>query len=150
MAATKKEQFPDIVPCKFKGDPNDELCKNCNGVVVIEKGIKYTATDCAGYVAPEPEIEEEVVEVDVVEDVVDDDYFFEPLGVTTTITAESGLSVDLKDKYGNSRWYKFNYTEQRTVPAGCDLDKEKELLWADVNATVDQQLEETIAYLSIS
>ena len=145
---TKKEEFPDIVPCKFAGDTEDEICVDCNGVVMTVDGKKYSCKECQAYTEPDPEPEkpveqpaqEEKEELPAPEE-------FQTQGVTTSIKAESGLSVELKDRNGATRWYKFTYAEERAVPAGCDIEKEKHALWNDVNRTVDQQLEDTMIYL---
>lgn len=145
---TKKEEFPDIVPCKFAGDTEDEICIECNGVVMTVDGKKYSCKDCQAYAEPDPEPEAPVEEPAAEEkEELPAPEEFQTQGVTTSIKAESGLSVELKDRNGATRWYKFTYSEERAVPAECDLEKEKQALWNDVNRTVDQQLEDTMIYL---
>jgi len=70
-----------------------------------------------------------------------------PKAVTTLIRADSGVSVELKDKKGLTHWYKFAYAEERTVTPDCNIELEKKQLWADVNETVDDQVEATMDYL---
>lgn len=77
----------------------------------------------------------------------DDEYVVQ--GITKTIKAESGLSCEIKDRTGGTRWYKFSYTEERTIPETADLEKEKTALWNDVNLAVDKQLEDTLLFLGI-
>ena len=168
MAIRKKEEtFPDITPCKFAGDPDDEFCAQCGGVTMEIDGKKYSCSECQAYEAGEP-VDAVTPEADPVPEVKDGDApwndpvaptapesaeelpppeDYAVLGVTTAIKAESGLSVEIKDRTGSSRWYKFTYTEERHVPAGGDVEKEKQALWNDVNRTVDQQLEDTLIYL---
>lgn len=73
---------------------------------------------------------------------------YQSIAVTTEIKAESGVSLELKDKNGVTRWYKFSYSETRTVPANADIEAEKNKLWDDVNATVDDQVNITIDFLN--
>jgi len=73
---------------------------------------------------------------------------YQSVAVTTEIKAESGVSLELKDKNGVTRWYKFSYSETRTVPANADIEAEKNKLWNDVNATVDDQVNITIDFLN--
>jgi uncharacterized Zn finger protein (UPF0148 family) len=211
---TKPEQ-PALTPCKYAGDPNDEYCKNCNGVEMMVDNKPVPANQCGGYeveaaesadgapVQPEsPVSQEELVEYtgthcaicnepqfntnsgvscknghggsESFEDKVEREKAqkeqaekakqqtqqadaatnaeiqgtYVPKATTTSIKAESGVSVEIKDNSGKTaRWYKFTYTEERNVPADADVEKEKEILWNDVNATVDGQVEETLSFL---
>ena len=61
--------------------------------------------------------------------------------ITTQIRATSRASVKIKDNF-----YTFEYSEERTIPEieGVDLEKERNLLFDDVNYTVDIQLQDTI------
>lgn len=61
---------------------------------------------------------------------------------TTRIVATSRISAKYKDTF-----YTLEYTEERTIPTdidGVDLEKEKELLWDNVNAEVDYQMGQTL------
>lgn len=63
--------------------------------------------------------------------------------VTTTIKATSRASVKIKDSY-----YTLEFSEERAIPdqydgGSVDLESERLLLWAEVNAQVDQQIQET-------
>ena len=60
---------------------------------------------------------------------------------TTQIRATSRVSAKIGDDF-----YTLEFTEERTIPdvAGVDLEKERELLWDDVNYSVDTQLQDTI------
>ena len=58
-------------------------------------------------------------------------------GITTSIKAESGLSIETKKD-----WYRFTYSEERIVPETANIEKERECLWNDVNREVDRQAEE--------
>lgn len=62
----------------------------------------------------------------------------------TKIKAESGLSFEMKDDVGGSRWYKFAYTEERVLQPGADIEEERQKLWEDVNRVVDDQVEDTL------
>jgi len=144
----KKEEFPNIPPCKFAHDPDDEICSECNGVVMEIDGVKYSCRECQAYSEPDPEpavVAPEIVQEE--KEILPAPEEFQIQATTTLIKAESGLSVELKDKKGFTKWYKFAYSEERIVPANCDLEKEKQALWNDVHRTVDQQLEDTLAYL---
>ena len=58
-----------------------------------------------------------------------------------TIKASSRASVKVGDSY-----YTVEYSEERTIPkvAGIDINKEKELLWDEVNSQVDNQIEDIL------
>lgn len=60
---------------------------------------------------------------------------------TTKITATSRVSAKIYDDF-----YTLEFTEERTIPdvAGVDLEKERKMLWDDVNFTVDTTMDETI------
>jgi hypothetical protein len=77
-----------------------------------------------------------------------DDTTYQSVATTTEIKAESGLSCELQDKNGVKRWYKFMYSETRSLPAGSDVEAEKQKLWDDVNGTVDDQLRDTVNFLN--
>lgn len=168
----------EIKVCKYAGDPEDDFCKSCDGLKVKDEVANelYPADQCAGY-AVEEELEEPIVEeVKTPEPapVIDTKLLktaklltdpkstagsqhsaplavtYTPKAVTTTIRAESGLTVELMDKRQQKSWYKFNYTEERIVMEGVDMEKEKEALWTDVNATVDKQVEDIINFLNVN
>ena len=54
--------------------------------------------------------------------------------ITVTIKASSRISL----KEGES-FYTVEYTEERTVPENCNLEKERAMLWDTVNTEVDNQ-----------
>ena len=58
----------------------------------------------------------------------------ESCATTTMIRATSRISL----KQGET-FYTVEYTEERTVPEGCDLKQERKLLWDTVNTEVDDQ-----------
>lgn len=59
------------------------------------------------------------------------------VAITTTIKATSRVALKIRDNY-----FTVEYSEERTIPEGVevDLDKEREELFADVNAVVDNQM----------
>lgn len=59
----------------------------------------------------------------------------------TAISATSRASIKVKDSY-----FTVEYSEERTVPEveGVNITRERELLWDDVNAEVDNQIEAII------
>lgn len=61
--------------------------------------------------------------------------------ITTQIRATSRVSAKIGDDF-----YTLEFSEERTIPdvEGIDLDKEREILWEDVNYSVDTQLQDTI------
>lgn len=61
--------------------------------------------------------------------------------ITTQIRATSRVSAKIGDDF-----YTLEFSEERTIPdiEGVDLEKERELLWDDVNYSVDTQLQDTI------
>ena len=40
-----------MLKCKWAGDPNDEYCKNCDGVTMEVDGNSISCAECAGYEA---------------------------------------------------------------------------------------------------
>lgn len=55
----------------------------------------------------------------------------------TTIKATSRASVKKRDNY-----FTVEYSEERLIEEGDDINKERQLLWDTVNKEVDDQLEE--------
>lgn len=64
---------------------------------------------------------------------------YEVKGVPTKITATSRAAIKLKDNY-----YTVECSEERAIPDvdGVDIEKERQALFDDVNATVDMQIED--------
>ena len=46
-----------MTKCKWAGDPNDEYCKNCDGVTMEVDGNSIPCTECAGYEAGTEEVD---------------------------------------------------------------------------------------------
>ena len=64
---------------------------------------------------------------------------YEVKGVTTKVTATSRVAIKIKDNY-----YTVECSEERSIPdvEGVDIEKERQALFDDVNATVDGQVED--------
>lgn len=64
---------------------------------------------------------------------------YEVKGITTKITATSRVAIKIKDNY-----YTVECSEDRSIPdvEGVDIEKERQALFDDVNATVDGQIED--------
>jgi hypothetical protein len=143
MAKINKKQFPDIPKCVYAGDEADEYCSQCNGVTMIVDGEEFSCKECQSYTEPKPVNKEQPVPPSESHETPRDAnekeqaYIYTPQSITTSIKAESGLSVETK-----KGWYRFTYSEERIVPETADIDKERELLWNDVNREVDRQAEE--------
>ena len=45
-----------MMKCKWAGDPNDEYCKNCDGVTMEVDGNSISCKECAGYEAGTEEV----------------------------------------------------------------------------------------------
>lgn len=73
---------------------------------------------------------------------------YESDAVVREIKAESGVSFEMKDAQGMSRWYKFGYSETRVLSPDCDLEAERQALWDDVNGVVDDQVSITLDSLN--
>ena len=60
-------------------------------------------------------------------------------GISTKITATSRVAIKIKDNY-----YTVECSEERSIPdvEGVDIEKERQALFDDVNATVDGQIED--------
>lgn len=65
---------------------------------------------------------------------MDEDY--KAVSITTSIKASSRMSVNIDKNY-----FTVEFTEERCVPEGCDLAKEREALWDIVNEEVDNQIQ---------
>lgn len=140
MAKVNKEKFEDIPVCMYAGDQEDEFCASCNGKTMTVDGVEYSCKECQAYtpkkeepveqpVAPQEQPREDIPQPEVGD--------YTPVGITTTIKAESGLSIETK-----KGWYRFSYTEERIIPESADIEQEKAALWDSVNAEVDRQAEE--------
>lgn len=66
---------------------------------------------------------------------------YESKAKITEITAVSRVALSIKNNY-----YTVEYSEKRSIPDvdGVDIESERELLWNDVNATVDNQANEIL------
>lgn len=66
---------------------------------------------------------------------------YESKAKVVEINATSRVAIKIRDNY-----YTVEYTEKRSIPEveGVDIEAERELLWNDVNATVDNQANEII------
>ena len=64
---------------------------------------------------------------------------YEVKGVPTKITATSRVAIKIRDNY-----YTVECSEERSIPdvEGVDIEKERQALFDDVNATVDGQIED--------
>ena len=51
-----------MMKCKWAGDPNDEYCKNCDGVTMDVDGNSISCEECAGYEECSEEVETETKE----------------------------------------------------------------------------------------
>lgn len=73
---------------------------------------------------------------------------YESQAVTTSIQAHSRISVKLNDTF-----YTFEFAEHREFPVDLidenkiDLNKERELLWDNVHAQVDKQVQDVVEML---
>lgn len=142
---TKKSKFEDIPVCMYAGDPGDEYCVSCNGKTMIVNGEEYSCEECQAYCPKEEPVEtpaavDETPRDDTLQAEVTN---YTPQGITTSIKAESGLSIETK-----KGWYRFSYTEERIIPESADIEKEKEALWNAVNSEVDRQAEEVKLMMS--
>lgn len=61
----------------------------------------------------------------------------ESKAVTVSIRATSRASVKVRDNF-----YTVEYCEERSVPADCNIEKERALLWDACNAEVDNQIQD--------
>lgn len=153
------EEFP---PCKFAGDEADEFCAVCNGLSMQVDGKDWPCTECGSYEAAPPPVEEvkkpvtakkapitaNIPPIAAVEAEEADEPVLSPMNATAvSIKAESGMSLELKDRTGALRWYKFMYSEERLLNEGADVEEERKKLWEAVNNEVDMQGEEIRNFL---
>lgn len=66
---------------------------------------------------------------------------------TVEINCESGLTIEIKDRYGNSRWYKVGYSEKQLISIYDDVEEARRLLWQTVNREVDNQIDDILQSL---
>lgn len=64
---------------------------------------------------------------------------YESKAITTTIKASSRASIKVGDNF-----YTIEWTEERTVPEDCDIEKERTFLWETVNGEVDGQIQDIL------
>lgn len=136
----KEQEFEQIIPCHYAGDPDDEYCCECNGITMKIDGQTFSCAECQSY-TPKV-IEPDATPTQTHEQPRDETKHVEAntytsQGVITCIKAESGLSVETK-----KGWYRFTYTEERIIPESADIEAERQALWNTVNGEVDRQLEE--------
>ena len=60
----------------------------------------------------------------------------ELMGETTEIRCESGITMER-----NKVYYKEFYSETRSIPAGCNVEKAREALWETVHVQIDKQIQ---------
>lgn len=54
---------------------------------------------------------------------------------TTKIIATSRISIKVKETF-----YTLEYAEERSIPEGANIEKERSILWDIVNGEVDNQV----------
>ena len=64
---------------------------------------------------------------------------YESKAIITTIKASSRASIKVGDNF-----YTIEWTEERTVPEDCDIEKERTFLWEVVNGEVDGQIQDIL------
>lgn len=145
MAKVNKKEFEDIPKCKYAGDPGDEYCAHCNGITMEVEGEMYSCKECQAYEPEEQPVETpaEPAEITREDTFVEDTNVYTPQGITTSIKAESGISIETK-----KGWYRVAFTEERIVPECADIEKEKEALWNSVHNEVDRQIDDIKAMLN--
>ena len=136
---TKEQVVEDIPICQYAGDQTDEYCCSCNGKTMIIDGQEFSCKECQSYTPKQEEVETPTQTDETPRDdtEVADTNTYTSQGITTSIKAESGLSIETK-----KGWYRFTFTEERIIPETADIEKEKEALWNSVNNEVDRQAEE--------
>lgn len=138
------KEVEKIAKCKYAGDPSDEYCATCNGITMEVDGQTYSCSECQAYTPEEQPTEtpESPSEITRDETFISEASVYIPQGITTSIKAESGVSIETK-----KGWYRVAYTEERIIPETADIEKEKEALWNAVNGEVDRQIDDIKAML---
>lgn len=160
-----------MIKCKYAGDVNDECCKDCNGLTIIEtnaKGedVEIPCTECGGY---EPEEATKEVEQDTaILHLKPDNIAYtmpdavkaptsEETSETINNTTETEKSLTAKNTAEileitagtgisielNGVWYKFDYSEKRAVNPNVSVVEQRKELWEDVFNQVDNALQDT-------
>ena len=60
---------------------------------------------------------------------------------TTAIRITSRASVKITSRTGDN-FYTVEYCEERAIPEGADVEKERQILWDVANSECDKQLED--------
>ena len=62
---------------------------------------------------------------------------YESVATITSIKVSSRASIKIRDNY-----YTVEYTEERSLPSDCNVEKERHLLWECANYECDNQIQE--------
>jgi len=68
---------------------------------------------------------------------------YQSKATVTTIKASSRRSIGIQSKSA-TEYYTIEYTEERTVPEDCDIEKERTSLFEACNTEVDKQIEDIV------
>ena len=60
---------------------------------------------------------------------------YKSLAIVNEIRGDSSATIQL-----NNNYYKINYGETRLIPPYADIDKEREVLFNEINKVVDDQI----------
>lgn len=160
-----------MIKCKYAGDVNDECCKDCNGLTIIEtnaKGedVEIPCTECGGY-EPEEATKEVEQDTEILHFKPDDIAYTMPDAVkaltseetseTINNTTETEKSLTAKNTAEileitagtgisielNGVWYKFDYSEKRAVDPNVSVVEQRKELWDNVFNEVDNALADT-------
>jgi hypothetical protein len=69
---------------------------------------------------------------------------YESKAIVTSIRATSRVALKIHENF-----YTVEHSEERSIPdvEGVDVEKERQILWDDVNAIVDTQADDILAML---
>lgn len=70
-------------------------------------------------------------------------YHYKQKAVTTEMRAESSATIAINVN-GKDTYFKVSYGETRIVPMDANMDKEKQILFDDINKVVDDQILEIV------
>lgn len=87
-----------MMKCKWAGDPEDEYCKNCDGVTMDVDGNSISCEECAGYEAGMEEIGSEPDMNEPIPDKVEESLSIEESKNNNTVKNEKPAEKPVKKK----------------------------------------------------
>ncbi len=151
--------------CKYAGDAADKNCKECNGVSYVVADKEVPATECAGYVESNEDVDYRDYPVDPLKDEVLKSENTSTLNNTNddkdnsntyTINTDNSKNISYPSEISyisgisiehNSIWYKIEIGEKRKIDPNAsesEIQEEKSKLINRINKDVDDQVDDIV------